>query len=263
MKLKILPTLSLLLPLACGGVEDVGTAKQNLTQVTDVVFLPSSAQADVQVSECQNSPGPYITLNGELSLGGFGVQLVFRNNAKGTHEHVEEYAAEVLVLSTGETVTLPKQPVLGGVGGNPWVLVQLVDSNDNPLTSEMLLGRCVQGLDNLDSLLDVPGLADSWLTDLECSNNPGPHISVDGLLTLHGVKAKLIFRNNLKGTHEADVVRELTLLEPGMSFKFPKQPPLSGVGGNPHIYLRYVDGDGNVLGEETYLGRCKQLSKNL
>ena len=80
---------------------------------------------------------------------------------------------------------------------------------------------------------------------------------------MNGVKAKIIFRNNLKGTHEADVVTELTLLASGTSFTFPKQPVLGGVGGNPYIYLRFVDGDGNVLGDETYLGRCKQLSKQL
>lgn len=162
-----------------------------------------------------------------------------------------------------EQIALPKQPVLGGVGGNPWILVQLVDEDGSALTEEVLLGRCVQGLDKIDLGLGAPGWADAWVTDLECSNSPGPFITIDGILTMKGVRARIIFRNNLKGTHEADVMRELELMTSGASFTFPKQPVLGGVGGNPHIFLRFVDGEGNLLSQESYLGRCKQLSKDL
>ena len=265
MRFNLLLALFLPLAVACSSdtSENLGTAHQALTQVSDSVAVPSQAHATVTATDCTNAPGPFVTLNGELTLGGFGVELVFRNNVKGTHEHVEETSVELLVLGAGETITIPKQPVLGGVGGNPYIFVQLVDGSDNPLTDEVLLGRCVQGLDNVDLLLGAPGLANTWLTELECSNSPGPYINVDGVLTMNGVKAKIIFRNNPQGTHETDVTTELTLLASGTSFSFPKQPPLGGVGGNPYIYLRFVDGSGNQLGSETYLGRCKQLSKQL
>ena len=265
MKLRHI-AFSSLLPLlfACGvSSENIGQDQQPLTNVSEMVGLPSQVAAEVTASDCENAPGPFVTLNGQLTLGGFNVELVFRNNVKGTHEHVEDSSVDVVVLSAGESITIPKQPVLGGVGGNPWILVQLVDGNDNPLSEEVLLGRCVQGLNDVDLSLASPGLANAWLTSLECSNSPGPYISVDGVLTMTGVKAKIIFRNNLKGTHEADVVQELTLLTSGTSFTFPKQPVLGGVGGNPYIYLRFVDDQGNVLGDETFLGRCKQLSKQL
>jgi hypothetical protein len=38
----------------------------------------------------------------------------------------------------------PKQPVLGGVGGNPWIYLQFIDGQGNALSGERLLGRCVQ-----------------------------------------------------------------------------------------------------------------------
>lgn len=266
MKLRnlIIPTVLIPMFVACGTVgENVDTLQQPLTEISQMVSVSSSAMANVQANQCENSPGPYITLNGKLSLGSFGMQLVFRNNMKGTHEHTEGVMSDVVIISTGESITIPKQPVLGGVGGNPHILVQLVDSDGNALSDEMYLGRCVQGLSDLDSLLGVPGLADAFVGSLDCSNSPGPFISVDGDLTLKGVSARIIFRNNMKGTHETDVVKELELMADGLSFTFPKQPVLGGVGGNPHIWLRYVDGEGNVLGEEAYLGRCKQLEKTL
>jgi len=254
--------------IGCGvdrdSLETTAELQQELvTDVTRSVDVPSTVSADITASECENSPGPYITLNGELTLGGFGARLIFRNNKKGTHEYTDEFITDILVLNAGESIVLPKQPVLGGVGGNPHILVQLVDGDDQPLGDEVYLGRCVQGLDSVDSLFGAPGLADAFLTELSCSNNPGPFINVDGSLVMDGVKVRVIFRNNLQGTHETDVVKDLTVLEPGITFEFPKQPPLGGVGGNPLIWMQFVDGDGNDLSEEIFLGRCNQLSKKL
>lgn len=39
-------------------------------------------------------------------------------------------------------IVFPKQPVLGGVGGNPWFLIQVMDGDGNALSEEMLIGRC-------------------------------------------------------------------------------------------------------------------------
>lgn len=39
---------------------------------------------------------------------------------------------------------LPKQPVQGGVGGNPWISVQLLGGAGDLIGTEVLLGHCVQ-----------------------------------------------------------------------------------------------------------------------
>jgi len=39
---------------------------------------------------------------------------------------------------------VPKRPVLGGVGGNPWISVLFRSGSGNPIGSQFLLGRCVQ-----------------------------------------------------------------------------------------------------------------------
>ncbi len=63
------------------------------------------------------TPGPTITISGELSLGGFTADLIFKNNVKGTHTAVEVGRQTAILLQWGTAIELPKQPVLGGVGG--------------------------------------------------------------------------------------------------------------------------------------------------
>lgn len=93
-----------------------------------------------------------------------------------------------------------------------------------------------------------------------CSNNPGPHISINGELSLGTVNAKLVFSNNERGTHtaEKDVEVTVAILPKGDPIKFAKQPSAGGVGGNPWIFLAWTDGDGNYYGKPTLLGRCVQ-----
>lgn len=92
--------------------------------VTSSVAIPAQLQASVTTFDCTNSPGPWITFEGGVALAGVNVELVFRNNIN--------------------TLRFPKQPVLGGVGGNPWISVRFASGSGNPLGEEVLLGRCVQ-----------------------------------------------------------------------------------------------------------------------
>jgi hypothetical protein len=52
---------------------------------------------------------------------------------------------------------------------------------------------------------------------------------------------------------------DVTLLEDGKTITFAKQPPLGGAGGNPHIWVQFLDGSGRDLCEPIYVGRCVQL----
>jgi hypothetical protein len=112
--------------------------------VTADFLIAATAAASVATADCDNSPGPYITLGGELSLTGINARLIFRNNADGTHEADETTTAKVTIVPAGETIQFPKQPVLGGVGGNPWISLLFRDGDGEAIGSEFLLGRCVQ-----------------------------------------------------------------------------------------------------------------------
>ena len=229
--------------------------------VSDTVHCPASFRCNVTTQACSNNPGPFITLDGEITLGAIDAVLIFRNNFRGTHEREEGISVRVS-LSPERVIRFNKQPPLGGVGGNPFIFLQLCDGDWNPLSDKVLLGRCVQGL--LPARLNFGHFADVFATIAgSCENNPGPFITLDGDISFGGINAKLVFQNSphANAPHQRTEAVELrvSLVESGGEIRFSKQPPLGGVGGNPHIFVRFeCNGD---VGPETYLGRCVQLGR--
>lgn len=238
------------------------SARSTVSAVHD---MPVRLQGAVDASGCSNSTGPSITLSGELSLGGVSADLIFRNNRIGTHTATERTDVEVVILPDGETIRIPKQPVLDGTGGNPFIWIQLLDERGRPLTGEIFLGRCVQGLSTfaVDFFLSATSGAD--ITVAECSNQ-GPSIELSGEVAITGIGGRLIFRNNdnpVGGPHSRDEETsvDIIILPEGDSIVLPKQPVLGGAGGNPIISVQFLDGAGEPISDEFRLGRCVQLAK--
>ena len=226
------------------------------------VPVPVSVHIDAESSSCENSPGPTVTLSGILAVAGLGVETIFQNNVKGTHTHTEETMATAVLIPAGESLSIPKQPVLGGTGGNPFIWVQFTDANGNAMSDEIFIGRCVQGIFATDASFVIPALATADVTGGTCDNT-GSTISLSGELSLSGVNAQFIFRNNdnpVGGPHENDqpVKVSVVLIPAGESIEFAKQPPLGGVGGNPWIYLEFLSANGEPVSDNFLLGRCVQ-----
>ncbi len=240
------------------------TAAVGVQQVSTTYSMPTSVKASIKASGCNNSPGPYITLQGEIALGGLGVELIFKNNEKGTHTLVVQKTADVVLIPAGQSVALPKQPVRGGVGGNPFIFVQFVDERGGALSGEFYLGRCVQGLFNVGADMVTQALATAVVAAGECDNSGGPNITLSGELRLSGINARIIFKNNdnpVGGPHTASVsgTVDVVVLPAGQTIQFPKQPVLGGVGGNPLISLVFLDGRGQAVSGEFSLGRCNKI----
>ncbi len=219
------------------------------------------AKVQAQSEGCSNNPGPFIYLNGEITLGGVNAKLIFSNNQRFTHTHEEDVVVDVVLLPEGESITFEKQPSLGGVGGNPWLYLRWTDGEGNGYGRPQLLGRCVQGLFATTANLGLRSGASAAVGTGGCNNSGGPTISLDGELTIGGLTAELIFTNNRKFTHvrSEDIVVGITIIPAGESIEFAKQPPLDGAGGNPHIFLQFESGQGAPLSDMIYLGRCVQL----
>jgi hypothetical protein len=226
-------------------------AAHALQAVTTGFSEPMNLQAIVSTFDCENSPGPWINFEGAVTLGGMNVQMIFRNNInKDVHTLVEDIQT-VTAVAAGTTIRIPKQPshpfadgTGTGVGGNPWISIQLVDTNGQALS--------------IDFSASVVGQA--LVEALDCTNNPGPFINVSGSMSVSpGIKARIIFRNQrVPGApHEAVAMADVSLLSNGFAFSFPKQPVLGGVGGNPWISVRFANPE--PVGPETLLGRCVQL----
>lgn len=252
------------------GVAAASSGTTTPIQVTRNFEMPVSATTTTAVTGCDNAPGPYITIEGGLSLGGLGTRMMFTNNNKGTHSYTDEAHVDLTVVPAGESITLPKQPVLGGVGGNPFIWIQLEDGNGRALTGEVYLGRCVQGLKkDVGADFAAAARALASITVADCQNSPGPYITMDGDLYVNaGLDAVFIFQNNdnpVDGPHRAvaDNVVKVELLPPGHDVRFNKQPSRGGVGGNPWIWFNFLNGAGVAIEDPSLLGRCEQLSKTV
>ena len=229
--------------------------------------IPVSISADFSAYDCSNNPGPQITFSGGSFLGGYGVEMTFTNNMKGTHTYTDGHTVDVTVMPADEQIVIPKQPVLCGAGGNPFIWVQFVGANGAALSDEIFVGRCVQGAGwHVTQSAVTTASAYATFTVTGCENSPGPFISFTSGVSMAGISARIIFRNNdnpVGGPHEADVTRNVAVIPAGLSLTFPKQPVLGGVGGNPWIFAGFTDAHGTALGDPTLLGRCEQLSKVL
>lgn len=230
--------------------------------VTASVPMPVRALVNAATSDCANAPGPQITLSGELSLGGLSIELLFKNNVKGTHTYTTVSTASVVVIPEGEQITIPKQPVWGGTGGNPFIWLEFTDADGNALGDPVFLGRCVQGLFVASGSFVIPSLAVAHVMGGSCGNQ-GSSISLSGELLLSGLNAKLLFQNNdnpVGGPHRAEspTTVSIVLIPAGTTITFPKSPALGGAGGNPWIFLEFLDANGNPVSSEFLLGRCVQ-----
>lgn len=234
-----------------------------------ITSAPMSAKLEgtVTTTDCSNSPGPWITFEGNLALGGLTVRLLFNNNVnKDVHTAEGTVTADVTVFTPGGRISIPKQPVRGGAAGNPFIWIQLVEANGGKaLSDEIYLGRCVQGtFDVSPATLQMLATALAEVSVADCTNNPGPFIYVDGGLGLaNGLAAKFIFRNNdnpVGGPHEADAMASVVLVPAAWDFKIAKQPVQGGAGGNPSISVQFFTGN-SLFGDVTeyLLGRCVQL----
>jgi hypothetical protein len=233
-------------------------------QHSESLMIPASVDLQTEVSGCTNNPGPVVTLNGVVTTADIQAELIFRNNnnpVDGPHEYTEDMTASV-TLNTGETITIPKQPSQGGTGGNPFIWIQFTDGNGNPITGEIFLGRCVQGLDDVSTDLMLP--ASTVLEfSAECTNTTDVVTLETGEITLDGLNANIIFRNNdnpVGGPHEnvQQTTSSVELVPLGDTIVIPKQPVLGGVGGNPFINIRFLDANDEPISEEVFLGRCVQ-----
>src|SRR5439155_4213727 len=128
--------------------------------------------------------------------GGYGVDMVFTNNLKGTHSYTDGKEVDAVVQPAGQTITIPKQPVRGGVGGNPFIWVQWINGDGSAASDEMFIGRCVQGAGwHVTGPTTTSASATATFEVTSCENSPGPFISMGSDITMAGLTARIIFLN--------------------------------------------------------------------
>jgi len=228
------------------------------------------AQLDMEFSGavCDNT-GSTVEINGALATGGAKVKVIFRNNVKGTKELIKLGEVTFEIVPNNDMVSIPKQPVLGGVGGNPHISFKPFDvgTTENPtyvpLSSRQYLGRCVQDFrTSTQQTIELGGQLTAAISAIECSNK-GSRLTVDLNAARGAVVGSLYFDNNYnRVVHETSVAAEANFSLTPAFLNERKGWGVGGAGGNPLIYLQFGDGEGevfNALGDEIFVGRCNKL----
>src|SRR5213078_3596555 len=98
------------------------TASSSLPHIKRTnIPIPVRLNATFTAEQCSNNPGPRITFEGVAAVGGFGVEMTFTNNMKGTHSYTADNVVDLTFQNAGDPIVIPKQPSRGGVGGNPFI----------------------------------------------------------------------------------------------------------------------------------------------
>lgn len=98
----------------------------------------------VGVGGCANHTGPTITLEGAVTFAGLEERLIVRDGNTGAVVGSSTAPIDIVALAGGKSISVPKQPVRGGVGGNPWIYARLATADGQALSDEIFVGRCVQ-----------------------------------------------------------------------------------------------------------------------
>lgn len=255
------------------SVSGVTGARAEKSVEADMV-LGATLKMNVDASGCSNKGGPYISLDGDLFTGGIKGKLR-AENAGGIHgDEVDAVISAHLAGPKGEGISIPKQPPEkfdgGGAGGNPWIWFEATDNKGKAVAEPVLLGRCVQGLDNVNALFGLLAHAEGNIEG-SCRNNPGPYVTIDGSLVVGGIDGHIVFTNqgSLDAVHRRDEAGRLTfeIVPDGGGVIWPKQPfkdidgdgEGDGVTGNPLLYFQFTDEHGSGVSREFRLGRCNKL----
>jgi hypothetical protein len=105
---------------------------------------PAKAVVNTLSRNCGRSSGPVVNVSSTLELEGMKLRFAFRDTDDiSTPPRASWIAPATLTLvNAGQQIELYKQPSLGGVGGNPFIYVTIVDATGRELSEEVLLGRC-------------------------------------------------------------------------------------------------------------------------
>jgi hypothetical protein len=230
--------------------------------VTSQVPVTFTFSLDVSIN-CDHT-GNTVTISGPIGLGSSEAYVWYQNNVKGTHQ-TPAYSGiiDATLTPSGGSITVPKQPSLGGSGGNPWIWYDALDGN-----GPMLVGRCVNQAPvkaHFDGARTVTATLDDTVTALDCSKT-NSDVNLHHVQSNPEVDGKLIFDNNVnKPTHPSGGAANLTatLVDPA---SFAKDADLKAGMGNPLVYIlagsTLTPADAlaaQLAGGGTLLGRCNQL----
>ena len=252
--------VTLAVVLVVGTLVTFGTAQAG-DRIHREFDIPATLSASIQATACGGAPGPQVSVQADLTLSGLNAEVIFRNT--GPKISQQPIVLEQVVVPPDQQVSTPAQSIVGGIGSNPYIWLQILDAKGRPLTSEMFLGRCDQGTFTVTPNFAVPATAIADVTATSCGASQGPAVTLDGATEITGLTGRLIFRssNAFQPAGKTDQsVSELVIMPAGQSFAFPAQPVIGNSNTNPQVGVQFRQADGIAVGSEVRLGLCSSLT---
>jgi len=222
--------------------------------------MPMRLEAWMRITDGADQLSPVVSLHASLVLSGVQARVSFSDRANGADRTWDGVARQVLLVSPGRRLEHRETPLHGPIGRSR-LTIRVVDCDQRPLTPAWDVGDCADGVRELSVPL-VAGVQSSlWMALSEWSEAQGPVIRASGELCFpRGVFLRLGFRS-LGGERTGRDESELQLVRPGMSLYSPARVLGSGVPGTSWLAVRFTDGGGVPIGDETLVGRCVRLGQ--
>lgn len=193
---------------------------------------------------CDNK-GSQVTLSGNITINKTlpVARIELWNSPPGskTASLLTAYAVQLESPNGGVlNDSLPKQPSLGGVGGNPYFWFGL---EGEALSQAQFLGRCVSQSTpaKINRKFNQAAIVSLALSQLDCNNTGGPNITITSGRSENAVVGNIIETNNAKGTLLAtDVAAKLGIVFANGSVSVPKSVAAGGAGGNPLVKVQFL-----------------------
>jgi hypothetical protein len=247
-------------------------------------------EVSLKISGWCDNTGSDINLLADAKLPGVDMVVTLSNNTKGTHLVDVDQVVTFAALNEETRKIATKPPAFGGAGGNPWLIVQVVDDvtkeiklDEHGNLMQWVLGRCVTGAKNainfeVNAKIGLQHWLDSYYRGVSCSKDRS-ELEVGYAIGHEGTEVQLLLVNQINkqpgqpGVHVADAdIRfqesyGLTRNKPrGGKGWWDKEERVHGPGGNPRVYSRTPKDDmlppWDPKTESTwgdYLGRCNKL----
>ena len=231
--------------LATGMVSALSVAAPAMaeTKYQAPISLPGSMVYDPSWT-CDNK-GSNITLTGSITINKTlpVARIELWNSPPGSKTASLQSAFAVQLTDLDGNILndqSPKQPSLGGVGGNPYFWFGL---EGETLNQSLFLGRCVSQSTptRIKRNFNQSAILSLALSQLDCNNTGGPNITITSGRSDNAVIGNIIETNNYKGTlTSTDVAAKLGIVFANGKVTVPKSVGAGGAGGNPIVKVQFL-----------------------
>lgn len=207
-------------------------------------------------------PGLRVAIGGSIKAGGLGARLIYRRVERGTCLPIEEISSERIALHHDRSVPIRARSIDRSVAGPPPDLWIHYLNAGSPISAPTRLGRCDQGPFDLNPDLPLDLFVDAAVLRGEMVDlNPASKLAISGEVAIRsGVTARLTLSD---GDRPGDppmipiAAIDVPLIPENTIIRLPRQPLTAPLGRDSWIFLAFLDGNGQIVGGESLLGRAQ------